>query len=172
MDESQKAMRKLLCAATVCLFFCIFEFVGGIISHSNAVMTDSAHMLSDVFGFAISYWAVSLGKKPSTGVKSYGYHRAEVLGAAASIFFIWGLLIYLNIEATLKIIYPEDNLNGEVMFICSCVGLTCNIINILQLGDPCGGGEEEAGEGSIYYSKIVSVYKPFNLDGKNKKSIV
>ena len=76
------------------------EFAGGIISGSLAILADAAHMFSDVAGFMISYISIHISKSEATTKYSYGYHRAEILGAYVSIFLIWGLLVWLNIEAT------------------------------------------------------------------------
>jgi zinc transporter 2 len=43
----------------------IGEFVGGYVSGSLAIMTDAAHILSDVAGFLISYFAIYLGTRPA-----------------------------------------------------------------------------------------------------------
>lgn len=43
----------------------IAEFVGGYLSGSLAIMTDAAHILSDVAGFLISYFAIYIGTKPA-----------------------------------------------------------------------------------------------------------
>ena len=69
---------------------------------------------------------------------SFGYHRAEILGALASILLIWGLIIYLFIEAIHRIFDPEG-VDGTIMLITACVGLACNIISIFTLHS-CGGG--------------------------------
>ena len=95
----RKAMCKLFSVSLVCFFFMTVEIVGGYISGSLAIMTDAAHMLSDVAAFTISYLAIYLSHRPATLKKTFGYHRAEVLGALASIALIWGLLIWLLIEA-------------------------------------------------------------------------
>ena len=68
---------------------------------------------------------------------SFGYHRAEILGALASIMLIWGILVYLFIEAIHRLIDPEE-INGEIMLITAVVGLCCNIISIFTLHS-CGG---------------------------------
>ena len=51
-------MKKLLFVACICLLFMVAEFIGGSISHSLAITTDAAHMLSDVAAFMISYFSV------------------------------------------------------------------------------------------------------------------
>lgn len=39
----------------------IVEIVGGIMSGSLAILTDAAHMCSDVGGFAISMFSIKIG---------------------------------------------------------------------------------------------------------------
>jgi Co/Zn/Cd efflux system component len=68
---------------------------------------------------------------------SFGYHRAEILGAFASILLIWGIIIYLIIEAIHRLVRPEK-IEGDIMLITACVGLVCNIISIFTLHS-CGG---------------------------------
>lgn len=130
--ESKKAMAKLLIVCGLSFVFMITEFTGGWISGSLAIMTDAAHMLSDVAGFMISYFAIFMGSKPANFSMSFGYHRAEILGAMTSILLIWGLLVWLFTEAIKRIITPEP-VDGEVMLITACVGLIFNIIAIFTL---------------------------------------
>jgi cation diffusion facilitator family transporter len=71
---------------------------------------------------------------------SFGYHRAEVLGALASIMLIWGIIIYLLISAIHRITHPKE-IDAEVMLITSVGGLICNLISIFTLLS-CGNGEK------------------------------
>lgn len=57
------------------------ELIGGYIAGSLAIMTDAAHLFSDFVGFLISLLSIWVGKKPATRRMTFGYHRAEVLGA-------------------------------------------------------------------------------------------
>lgn len=68
---------------------------------------------------------------------SFGYHRAEILGALASVLLIWGLIIWLFIEAIHRIVDPEE-IDGGIMLITAGVGLICNLISIFTLHS-CGG---------------------------------
>ena len=63
---------------------------------------------------------------------SYGYHRAEILGALTSIVMIWVLIFWLLIEAVDRCINPEE-IDGPIMLLTAIVGLICNIINIFTL---------------------------------------
>jgi zinc transporter 2 len=69
---------------------------------------------------------------------SYGYHRAEVLGALCSVLLIWGLLGWLLKEAIDRLSDPEID-SPLIMLITAFVGLAFNIISIFILHD-CGGG--------------------------------
>ena len=60
-ESSRVARKKLLLISLVCFGFMLFETVGGLLAGSLAIMTDAAHMLSDVAGFMISYLAIYLG---------------------------------------------------------------------------------------------------------------
>ena len=152
-QEGSTAMSKLVIVTLICFFFMAGEVVGGIISGSIAIMTDAAHMLSDVAGFTISYVAIYLAKKPASHSLSYGFHRAEILGALASIMLIWGLIVWLFVEAIKRIINTDlIDIDGEIMLITACVGLFCNFLSLLTLHF-CGGhshhGHSHGGSSSV-----------------------
>ena len=90
----------------------IVEVAGGIYAHSLAIVTDAAHLLSDVSGFAVSAFAAFYAAKRSHQHFSYGYHRIEVLGALASILSVWLVTGILLWEAVQRILKPEP-VNGK-----------------------------------------------------------
>jgi zinc transporter 2 len=103
------------------------EVVGGLISGSLAILSDAAHMLSDFSGFAISMISIVISRNKPTYKLSYGYHRAEILGALCSILLIWGLTIWLVYEAIMKIYNKEKVDDPLIMLIVAIIGLICNI---------------------------------------------
>ena len=117
----------------------VAEIFGGIISGSLAILTDAAHMCSDVVGFAVSIAGVFISFKSPNSRLTYGYHRAEVLGAMVSIMIIWIMIVFLCVEATVRIMHPENiNIESEVMIITSFLSLGCNLFNLFALTDiPC-----------------------------------
>ena len=141
--DNDRARCKLLTVTCLCFVFMAGEIVGGYISGSLAIITDAAHMLSDVAGFLISYFAIYLGSRPANYQMSFGYHRAEILGALASVLLIWGLIIWLFIEAIHRIVDPEE-IDGGIMLITAAVGLVFNFISIFTLHS-CGGGHHHHG---------------------------
>ena len=49
--------------------------------HSLAIITDAAHMLSDVAGFLVGALALVLTSRDASARYSFGFGRAEVRGA-------------------------------------------------------------------------------------------
>jgi len=106
MRTHDLAMRKLVIVSIVSVFFITAQLVGGYLAHSIAIFTDSAHLASDMVGFAISMTALTLGQKGSTHDYSFGWHRAEVIGTMISISVIWIMTIWLFVEATKRFFQP------------------------------------------------------------------
>lgn len=110
-----------------CTIFMIIEFFGGWISGSLAIMTDAAHLLSDLSGFLISMVSLYIALRPADRRLTYGYHRAEVIGALSSILIIWCLTAWLIFEAVHRIYNPQP-ITGLIMLGISLCGLTFNLI--------------------------------------------
>eukprot|EP01084_Bolivina_argentea_P307029 530621_1 len=103
-------------------------------------MSDALHLLSDFGGFLISVVALIWAQKDRTHTLTFGYHRAEIIGALFSVFLIWVLTIWLVYEAITRLIKPE-HVNGEIMFIVACCGIVVNI----AMGMVLHGGHSHGG---------------------------
>ena len=145
-EESKRAMKKLFFVALMCFFFMICEIIGGILSGSLAILTDAAHMLSDVTGFLISFAAVYISQKKSTMGRSMGNYRAEIIGAVLAILLIWCLLVWVDIEAYNRIVNPPADLDAKMMLIIACIGLFFNLLNFFALEADCGKKDSEVEE--------------------------
>uniref|UniRef100_A0A3Q3XA51 Proton-coupled zinc antiporter SLC30A8 n=1 Tax=Mola mola TaxID=94237 RepID=A0A3Q3XA51_MOLML len=131
--EKKVARKRLYVASVICLIFMIGEIVGGYFAGSLAVMTDAAHMLVDFLSFIISLLSLWLSSRPATHRLSYGWHRAEILGALLSVLTIWlvtGVLVYLAVE---RLISDDYAIEGTLMLITSSCAVLANIIMALTL---------------------------------------
>lgn len=124
-EANRKARRQLMWASACCLVMMVAEIVGGLLANSLAIMTDAAHLLSDLAGFLISIFALWLATRPATSRLSFGFHRAEILGALISVLLIWVLTGVLVYEAIWRLAHPED-VDGKIMFIVATCGLVVN----------------------------------------------
>ncbi|CAK9215591.1 unnamed protein product [Sphagnum troendelagicum] len=112
----------------------IVEVIGGTLSNSLAILTDAAHLLSDIAGFAIAIFAIWASGWEATPHQSFGFYRLEILGALVSIQIIWlitGVLLY---EAIVRFLHPKETINGRIMFIVALVGLLSNVGLMFTLG--------------------------------------
>ncbi|KAE8808421.1 Metal tolerance protein 1 [Hordeum vulgare] len=139
--ERSASMRKLLIAVILCVIFMAVEVVGGIKANSLAILTDAAHLLSDVAAFAISLFSLWAAGWEATPRQSYGFFRIEILGALVSIQLIWllaGILVY---EAIMRLLNGSGGeVQGSLMFAVSAFGLFVNIIMAVLLGHDHGHG--------------------------------
>ncbi|MFC5451977.1 cation diffusion facilitator family transporter [Paenibacillus aestuarii] len=116
------------------------EFVGGLLTNSLALLSDSGHMLSDTASLGLSLFAMWFAAKPTSPNKSYGYHRFEILAAlfnAVTLFVISGLIIW---EAIGRFFAPQPVASGSMMLI-ACIGLIANLLSawsLMRKGDVHG----------------------------------
>ncbi|VVB06322.1 unnamed protein product [Arabis nemorensis] len=133
-QERVTSMRKLLIALLLCAIFIVVEVVGGIKANSLAILTDAAHLLSDVAAFAISLFSLWASGWEANPRQSYGFFRIEILGALVSIQMIWllaGILVY---EAIVRLHNGSGQVEGSLMFLVSALGLLVNITMAILLG--------------------------------------
>jgi len=136
--KSQKARNQLISASILCLIFMIAEAVGGYFSNSLAVMTDAAHMLSDFTSFLVSIFALWVSSRPPSKNMSFGYYRAEILGAVLSVLIIWiltGILMYVAVD---RLIHPDYDIDADTMIIIAGIGVAMNIaMGVILHGGLC-----------------------------------
>ncbi|XP_059972223.1 proton-coupled zinc antiporter SLC30A8 [Mesoplodon densirostris] len=126
--EQAYAKWKLCAASGTCLVFMIAEVIGGYIAGSLAVITDAAHLLTDLTSFLLSLFSLWLSSKPPSKRLTFGWHRAEILGALLSILCIWvvtGVLVYLACE---RLLYSNYQIQATVMIIVASCAVAANII--------------------------------------------
>jgi zinc transporter 2 len=156
-EERSTAMRKLLIAVSLCVIFMVVEVVGGIKANSLAILTDAAHLLSDVAAFAISLFSIWAGGWEPNPRQSFGFFRIEILGALVSMQLIWllaGILVY---EAIARLIAGPQNVDGFLMFVVAAFGLVVNIIMAFVLGHDHGHGHGHGHDHHHGRSHAISV---------------
>jgi zinc transporter 2 len=125
------AARKLKIAIVLCLIFFLIELIAGIYSNSLALLSDAFHLLTDLAAFAISLISIYLASLPANNKYafifneirfSFGYYRAEILGALLSTVLIWLLVAGLLYEAVQRISNPQA-INAPIMFGASVAGV-------------------------------------------------
>lgn len=94
-----KSVRVLAVAIVFCTVMMMVEGIGGVMAHSLAVLSDAIHMLADVFALSISLFAAYSAQWEGNHVYSFGWRRAEVIGALISVITTWGLVVWISLSA-------------------------------------------------------------------------
>ena len=96
-------------------------------------------MLSDVAGFLVGAIALVLTSRNANHRYSFGFGRAEVLGALLSLSIVWVMTLLLVVEAVKRLFFPEV-VDGRAMFTISVIGLGMNFVLMGVLGHNHGHG--------------------------------
>ena len=84
------------------------EALGGIISGSMALLSDSAHNLSDVFSLFITFFANKLSKREATEKETFGFRRSEILAAFINSATLLIIAAVIMVEAIQRLINPVN----------------------------------------------------------------
>lgn len=127
-----KAPASIARAILITALFMVIELVGGIKANSLALVSDAAHMLTDIGALSLSLFALWVARRPSTRSMSFGYYRAEILGALVSGLLIWLIAGGLVYEAIQRLRSPPE-VEGRLVFVIATIGLLANTANVLSL---------------------------------------
>lgn len=132
--ESSKSAQKLCGLIVFYAMVMLVEVVGGLKANSLAVISDAAHLLSDIAGFSVSLFAVWASSWEATAHHSFGYNRLEVLGALFSVHLIWLISGFLIYEAVGRLLQKNARVNGMLMLAIAAFGFVLNLIMVLWIG--------------------------------------
>jgi len=110
----------------VCGLFCVGELAGGWLTNSLALMSDAAHMFTDVAALALALFALWIGPRPASQSKTFGYYRAEILAALLNGVALWVVVIFIALEAWRRLGAPEP-VAGRGMLVVAALGLLANV---------------------------------------------
>ena len=107
--------------------FLLVEFIGGVVTESLALISDAAHMLTDVAALVIALAAIRVGKRAADERRTFGYARFEILAAAVNAMLLFGAAVFIVYEAYRRLKQPPD-IQPMGMLAIAVVGLVVNLI--------------------------------------------
>jgi cobalt-zinc-cadmium efflux system protein len=146
--EAAANRRRLATAFALIVAFMAVEVAAGIVSHSLALLSDAAHMLTDAGAIALSLLALRLAARPAGGNLTFGLKRAEILSAqanGATLLVLAGLIVY---EAVHRLIEPPE-VAGWTVIVVALGGLLVNLLATWQVA--FADRENMAVEGSFQH---------------------
>ena len=111
--------------------FFLVEAIVGYTVHSLALIADSFHMLNDIISLIIALWAVRFkNRKGASKSYTYGWQRAEILGALVNAVFLVALCVTIVIDALQRFVEPEVIKQPVLVLIVGTLGLLSNIVGL------------------------------------------
>ena len=151
--------KKLILSLTITMIVMFVELVGGILTHSIALISDAGHMFTHAFAIGISLIAILIARKPLCHHRTFGLFRAEILAAFVNGLFLLivaGVIVY---ESVLRILNPVDVMGHQMLFI-AFIGLATNVASILILH---GSHKEDLNVRSVFFHMIADAASSFGI---------
>jgi len=127
-----KNKKRLAIVLALTSAYLVAEVIGGLLTHSLALLADAGHMLTDVAGLAFALLAIRFAERPATPERTYGYYRVEILAALVNAVVLIGISLYILYEAYERFRNPPEIQSGGMLAV-ALVGLVVNIAGIYLL---------------------------------------
>ena len=126
--------RRLVWALALTGTFLVVELIAAWLTSSLALLSDAAHMFTDVAALAIALAAMRIGRRPADARRTFGYHRLEILAAAANALMLFAVALYIGWEAWQRFNAPAE-VQSVPMMTVAAIGLVVNLIAMRLLRD-------------------------------------
>ena len=126
------SQKRLIVALMVTFGFAFIELAGGFWSGSLALISDAGHMMTDSAALLLALIANLIGQRPANAANSYGYARAELIGALINSLTMMALVVWIIVEAVQRLLNPQP-VNGLGVMVIAIIGLLVNVISAWQL---------------------------------------
>ncbi|HEX2574050.1 MAG TPA: cation diffusion facilitator family transporter [Polyangia bacterium] len=111
----------------------VAEVLGGLWSHSLALLSDAGHMLSDLAAQALSLVALAIATRPADARRTYGYYRIEILAALANGVALIGLAVWIFWSGYHRLRSGGPPIDLPVMTGIAGIGLAANLLGAYLL---------------------------------------
>ena len=98
---------RLIWALAVNVLLTGVQIAGGIVSGSLALVADALHNLSDAGSLGVALLARRIAKRPADEWRTFGYQRAELIGALINLTALILIGLYLIYEAAMRYYHPR-----------------------------------------------------------------
>lgn len=132
---------RLLCMLLLTFMFMVLEMVVSQVTVSLAMLSDSFHMLSDVLALVVALVAERFARRThATQKNTFGWIRAEVMGALVNAIFLTGLCFAILLEAIERFIEPHEMQQPLVVLAVGVAGLVVNVLGLCLFHHHSGFG--------------------------------
>ncbi|WP_456796291.1 cation diffusion facilitator family transporter [Curtobacterium sp. PvP017] len=126
-DVGHASERALLIAFCISATILLAEVVGAVVTGSLALLVDAGHMVVDTGGLGIGLVATRLARRSPTTQRTWGFQRAEVLGATAQAAILLAVGVFVIISAVQRLFVPAEIHSGPLL-VFGIIGLVGNLV--------------------------------------------
>jgi len=131
-SESKIASKRVLISIVMNLIITIAEIIGGILSKSLALLSDSMHNLSDTLAQVLTFATLRLSERKSDKNFTFGYKRAEIISAFINSSVLIVIAVLLIREAIVRF-YRIETITVGIMLPIAVIGLVANFVSVMVL---------------------------------------
>jgi cobalt-zinc-cadmium efflux system protein len=124
-DKGETTGPRLLITLAINLLIPAAQVVGGVYSNSMALISDAVHNFSDFTAILIAYFAFRIGEKGASPQNTFGYKRAEILGAVINVAILVAAAAFILYEAFERFLHPEPVM-GRIVIDLAAMGILGN----------------------------------------------
>ena len=132
-DRGAATRRALRISLALNAAFLVVEVGVGLWTGSLALLSDAAHMVSDVGALALALGAATLAMSAATPGRSYGWLRAETLGAFTNGLALLVACGFIAWEALHRLVAGSPHIDGWPVMVAGAVGLLINVGSAVAL---------------------------------------
>lgn len=118
--------KVLLWAIILNVGLSVFEFIGGAIAGSVALMADALHNTNDAAALLVAYVARKISRKVATRSFTFGYSRAELIGAMIQLTALIVIGLFLVYEGIHRFLQPQP-IQGMWIMIAAGAALVVDV---------------------------------------------
>ncbi|XP_072906904.1 calcium/manganese antiporter SLC30A10-like [Hemitrygon akajei] len=97
-------------------------------------------MLSDMISLGVGLTAANVSKIRRRHSNTYGFVRAEVVGALANAVFLSALTFTVFIEAIIRLVHPHRIEDVGLVLVVGALGLAVNVVGLILFQNSCFRG--------------------------------
>jgi len=131
-SASAKHSARLKVVVATSSLILLLQIVGGLLSHSLALLADAGHTATDVFGVTMALVAIRYAARPANLERTFGYYRLEILAAAANAILLFAVAAWVTYEAIRRFGSPVAVASGT-MLVIAAVSMVVNLGGLLLL---------------------------------------
>ncbi len=129
-----RSVKPLWIALVLTVVFVVVEAVTAFVAGSLALLSDSAHMLTDGLAIGLALGAILVANRASNeGARTFGLYRLEILATLANALLLFAVAGYVVVEAVLRLVHGDSHVEAGPMLVVAVGGLAVNVVVFLLL---------------------------------------